>query len=308
MSDVLQPEASALAVPPLYTFNASALGLGGYFTVGTKQVLVPSIASVALSSAGGEGSITVDNYDQNGISFSRAASSVSGLQVSPNKYTTIADVQISNLNVLGQFQVAFMRATLTSDRELLSSDPNREAVHDRARFKVEVMYRGIFIDNKEVLPEYDAEIVSTPTYPEFVNIVKTKQATPRDRWIVENVEKKSGAIQGSVIGLARRDGVEHYRGIPVKGLGKVHLGDLAVKPDRRRLSLFRLQFAPGAFEGFGGGTEPVQPIQDVAGGSQPMEGLPENVQAFEVNALSGGGGFGTLSGGDTNTNGAPIWP
>ena len=305
MSEVLRTEreaAGSINAPPFYTFNASALALGGFFRRANndKPILVPSLASVSLSSSGGEGAAMIDNYDQDGVSFTRASSRVTGYEVSPNKFTTIANVQISNLNVDEAFQIAFMEATLTSDREVLTRDPDKEAHQNRTRFEVRVMYRGIVINGKEVLPEFDAEIVTASAYSDFAHVVRTK-VSKNDANLISKVEERSGAIRGSVIALAHRDGRKHGlhgRRIPVEGIGHAHLGELAVKPDRRRLSLFRLDFKGGAFARHDEGELEPRPLASAqAPDAQPM-----------LLTMADGDGYGTLSGGDTNTNGAPIWP
>ncbi|HYO76237.1 MAG TPA: hypothetical protein VE010_07205, partial [Thermoanaerobaculia bacterium] len=131
-----------------YTFNASAIALGGYFTRGGRQILVPSLASVALAPTGGEGWANVTNYDQDGIAFTRAESRVSGYETSRNFFTTYSDIYITNLSVFDTVRVAMMHAAVTSTR-----DTNCPA--DEATFQLHASYRGIEIDGYEVVPEID---------------------------------------------------------------------------------------------------------------------------------------------------------
>jgi len=71
-----------------YVFNASAIGLGGILT-SPKRKIIPSLASVALAPTGGEGSSVVENYDEGGIAFDKAQSTVWGSSRG-NIFSTVA--------------------------------------------------------------------------------------------------------------------------------------------------------------------------------------------------------------------------
>ncbi|MEA2464440.1 MAG: hypothetical protein QOJ98_2187, partial [Acidobacteriota bacterium] len=53
--------------PVEYTFNASALGVGGFYDRDGRRFTIPSLASVALAPTGGEGTATVQDHNQHGI-------------------------------------------------------------------------------------------------------------------------------------------------------------------------------------------------------------------------------------------------
>ncbi len=304
MGDTAEQPGELAQEAPVYTFNASALALGGTLMRDNQKLIIPSIASVALSSAGGEGLVTYDNYNQDGISFSRAVSRVVGYEVAPRQYLTLANVSISNLNVRGRLQAAYMESTVISEREIKSPDPAFEATADRTKFRVRVMYRGVIIsdDTLTQIPEYDAEITNCPDYATFVTDLLPKSKNPGR---VLTIQAKSGPIHGSVLALDHGNAALAPRPphkIPVRGFGRVHLGDFVVKPDRRRVSLFRIELDPSEGAGF------LPPDPGAGGGFQPTDtdGAFMAVQLMADAASSGDSG--SISGGETNSNGAPIWP
>ena len=130
--------------PKDFTFNASALGIGGVLQYPDRTIVVPSLASVALPPTGGEGSSLVENYCRDGISFTRAETRVTGYPVGGGPtHTTVCDILITNLNVFDTLKVAMMTATLTSTHDSRDSK-------DDSRFDLRAMYRGVMVGEDQV--------------------------------------------------------------------------------------------------------------------------------------------------------------
>lgn len=262
-------------VPKDFTFNASALGLGGVLEYDDRTIVVPSLASVALPPTGGEGSVVVENYSRDGVSFTRAESRVTGYPVGKGAtHTTYCDILITNLNLFDTLKVAMMTASLTSTH----STP------DESRFELRAMYRGVQIGDDEIVPEYDLDLVDCSTYELFAKRVTADRAlesyaeqfdVPKKKLAAaaQNQQPLHGAIVKELRGGAK-DLERKAHKIIVPGFGKLHFGELLVKPGRRRLNLLRIDFTKkGKFEG--GSTAPT-------------------------------GGAMTLGSGDGN--GVPVWP
>jgi hypothetical protein len=144
-----------------YAFNASALGLGGIIERGRTTTVIPSLGSVVLPSTGGEGSAEIRNYDCNDISFSTLQTRVGGYQVASDLFSTYSDILISNLNVFSRIRVGIMQLTLTSTRQVNSEQ-------SEARFEIRASYRGVSIDDDEIIPQLDMDMCSFETYGQFL--------------------------------------------------------------------------------------------------------------------------------------------
>jgi hypothetical protein len=298
--------------PTEYTFNASALGLGGYFTRDGKRVLVPSLASVALAPGGGEGWSRVTNYDQDDISFSHAESRVAGYETSSHRFTTYSDILITNLSVWGQFKVAMLHATVTSSRDIKGDD--------EADFHLQATYRGVEVDGCEIIPELDVDICRSSRYAEMAEAEAARLDEPRPEATAEVVteadvkewerireRRRKAILRGEPIRSTLLRDLQ--KGRPAEHLGKagknvllvpkfasVHFGELLVKPGRRRVNLLRFDFDT-RFADFGRETR-------LAGVAD--EGSDTTVSAFAARAISQNSG--TLAVGSGEGNGDPVWP
>ncbi|HEY0157171.1 MAG TPA: hypothetical protein VGF28_07790 [Thermoanaerobaculia bacterium] len=287
--------------PTDYTFNASALGVGGYFVRDGKKVLVPSLASVALAPGGGEGWSRVTNYDQDDISFTHAESRVAGYATSPRRFTTYSDILITNLSVWSTFQVAMLHATVTSTRDLDSDD--------EAQFHLQATYRGVEVDGCEIIPELDIDICHASRYQALAEaetaLLDSRRAATTEQ--VEALARRRKAMQrGEPIRTTLlRDLQKGRRGehlgkagrnvLVVPNFASVHFGELLVKPGRRRVNLLRFDFGtrlPAFAEG------------DIAGFA--AEGSDTVLTEFATRALSQNSG--TLAVGSGDGNGDPVWP
>ena len=273
-----------------YTFNASALGLGGVLHHGRRKTVIPSLASVALPPTGGEGSALVENYDRNGISFTRAESRVAGYPIRDTYFTTYSDILVTNLSVFDRFTVAVMHLTVAS---------SRDTRHDETQFSLHAMYRGVAIDGDEVVPDLDIDLCVNSDYDRLAGEL-AGEVEP-DLAAVDEKKKRLLAgigrrepIRSSLIRslqIRPRDGnydVEQRKGnvLRVPGFATIHFGELLVKPGRRRVNLLRFEFS-GRIE------------------ADHLEAVPAaRLEALESHADGGG----TLTVGSGDGNGAPVWP
>jgi len=269
-----------------YNFNASALGVGGYFIRDGKQTLVPSLASVALSPDGGEGSTYVTNYDRDGISFTRAESRVSGYETSPGFFTTRSDIYLTNLSVFGQVNIGLLQATVTSTRDL----DDREA--EEAKFMLHASFYGIDVEGVGIVPKIDVDVCEA-SYKEIREKAKRQlDSAP------ESEEKKHAMaavdrgepIRSTMLESMNLTHPDHRPGfakegkhvLKVPGFAKIHFGELLVKQGRRRVNLIRFDF------------------NNVSDQETPRS-------AFVANALVlPSSGSLTVASGDGN--GEPVWP
>ena len=268
-----------------FTFNASALGMGGVIdhADGTRTV-ISSLASVALSPTGGEGSSIVENYSKNGISFSRAESRVAGYETSPDQFTTYTDIFITGLSVLERLKVALMQVTMTSTRNLADTESTDST------FDLRAIYRGVDVDGEEIIPAIDLDLCGASTYDDFARTLVNNgpkyaaQLNVTETELSDALVRRRDPVVGSVVaGLHRSDRslVHHHNKLLVPGLGSVRFGEFLVKPGRRRINLLRFTFGPN--------------------------GNPGQPTAARLTA-GDGGDSGSLTVGSADGNGVPVWP
>lgn len=275
-----------------YTFNASALGLGGLLQRGRRKIALPSQAAVALSPTGGEGSAYVENFASNGISCTRAESRVAGYSSRETYYTTYSDILITNLSVFDRLTVSLMHLTVAS---------TRDTRNDESSFSLHAMYRGVLLDGDEIIPELDFDMCINSDYRRLAAAITDDTGKPaveekNNKKMVDAIGRHE-PIRSSVIRSLQirptdnQDDVEVRKGnvLNVPGFARIYFGELLVKPGRRRVNLLRFQFAPNS----------------VAVESDHLEAVPLSaMQNFE--AADGSGG--TLTVGSGDGNGAPVWP
>ena len=305
-----------------YSYNASAIGLGGTIRKGNRTTVVPSLASVCLASAGGEGSACVENYYKDDISFSRAESRVAGYSVARGfrgrRHYTYADVFISNLKIFDRLKIALMQATVTSTRDIDSDNPFTELLPDSTRFSVRVIYRGIEVDGEEVVPDVDWDLCHAETYDNFTRLLKSREHVPAG---IKNLLGGGAeqAVQAPEVIDAETAATELIRrrpqvvvdrdrppisgplvSFPGKGnglklgqFGKARFGDLIVKPDRQRVSLLRLNLDSDWI--------PSSPDSTTQRFSLALNSTTDD------GSDGGDGGGGDVTSGDGGSNGVPIW-
>lgn len=280
---------------PSFTYNASAIGIGGLLNRGGTPVVVPSLASVALAPTGGEGGSTVYSYNQDGISFNRAQTTVSGTTSPDGKvHTTYTDVVITNLTVFDRLHVDFLRASVqsVSDMNVTPGTALTTAIatiEPRFTFTAEIV--GMFVDDQEVIPTLGLTYLNgNPTYGMLGNELLASMPMYRNRFGWTPTEESELAlarannqpIRCSMLETTRLPQVKGFK-LTVPKLGHVHLGEVIVKPGRRRINFLRLDVdrndAFSAVSNLVGRT-------DAAGGTE----------------------VGTLTIASIEGNGSPSWP
>ncbi len=257
-----------------YAYHASAVGLGGVLSSGNARTVIPSQASVALAPTGGEGSAVVENYNQHGVSFSRAECRVVGTEVGDGVFTTYADVFITNLTVFGRLRIALMAATVTSTRSLEAGESN---------FDVRLMYRGVTVGNDEIVPVLDVDLCKAPTYGAVLNQLGADTEGYADSFGVDPAALRNAlgspdpqaAIGGTLVrGFQSPYGAAiaaQSRGaVVVPDVGIAHFGEFLFKPGRRRVNLLRMKLfdrSESTLEAGGDGG-------DLTGGSVEGNGTP----------------------------------
>lgn len=295
-----------------YHYNASTLGLGGVLKhPNGATTIIPSLASVALAPTGGEGFSEISNYDRDGVSFSSARSRVTGYEsAGSGRFTTTSDVYITNLNLFGRVKAAILQTSISSTRDVLEGGEITEQSNpDNARFSMHSLIRGLTIDGVEVIPEFDLELCECRTYEQFTNRIGGNSVGQYARQFgvdetdLQNVlTANAQPIRASFVkdiqhGSTDKFGPRKGFKLPVKNFGKVHLGELIVKPGRRRVNLLRIEFDSAlAF------TENVFTATKTAFAAAELEGTSEGTSE----ALSSDWGSMTVMSQDSN--GAPSWP
>lgn len=261
--------------PVEYTFNASALGIGGTYVRLGREVVVPSIASVALAPSGGEGLTQVYGYNnEQGVEVASAFSFVKGSQ-SPEAFTTESEIDMVGLSLFGRVFIRHMYARVKSTRGI------DEKGVDEAAFEVTATYEGVRVDNCEVEPYVDADTCRA-TYATHHSVI-TRQvpfdaSTPGPSLERGDPLRRSVVSDLSVNGTAVTVGTGPYI-LDVPGLGLMHFGELLVKRGRRRVNLVRFEL----------------------GADRRSKAATPRRDAF-------GAGSGVLSIGSTDGNGEPVWP
>jgi len=259
-----------------FTYNASAVAGGGVIE---KQdgsfLIVPSLAPVALSPAGGEGVTIQQNYSSPEISFSFAETRVFGREIAKNVFFTETNVYITNLRVLDVLTIAALQANVKSTRTILVDDHD-----DDHEFELDASYVGVVVHDPKshsshpVAPKIDVSMKGLKRYRDLTKLVDktTRAAKPKllDRFdtasedklrealgkgrpvlgsLVDSVDDEVPAVRGGVR-LARKN---HKLHIP--GVGVVRFGELMLKPGRRRVNLLRFKFGPDDVLSLRGGSE-----------------------------------------------------
>jgi len=266
-----------------YNFHANALGLGGVLRSGGVKTSLPSLASVVLAPTGGNGSAVVENYNANGISFTRAESRVFGSEVSDTIYTTHSDVYITNLTIFDRLRIALMSATLSSTRDVNLPDSS---------FEINLVYRGISIDGAEIIPILDGTLSGSPTFRDVQAALNSNVNEYASRFgmtptalldVIENPSPREPISGALVRDFTVPNGValtHSGHAVDVPGVGRAHFGEFLFKPGQRQVSLLRIKI-----------------------GSGPATGDTDG-RNFSV-LSSGGGDDGDLTGGYLEGNGSP---
>ncbi len=290
---------------PSYAYNASAIGLGGVIRRGDISTVVPTVASVCLAPAGGEASISYENYNRHDISFTKAQARVGGYEAPAvngglRRHITYADIYLSNLKIFDRLKITFMQATITSSREVGNERPPQELEHDLTEFEINVLYRGVVIDGVEVFPDVDANLCGAKKYGAFADLMAQRQdlllsdeagITPAE---LAELKRDRKPFNGSLIRKIENAPSSKGHKVPLRQFGNAKFAELLVKPDRQRFSLLRLDLNSD--------WSTVRPQND-----GPMFAASADGEIL-ANAAGDDGQGGALSGGGGGSNGVPIWP
>jgi hypothetical protein len=266
-----------------FTYNASALGLGGVVNIDGQRTVISSLASVALAPTGGEAHAVQSNYFNKGIGFDRAESHIYGFDDGNGRYTTYSDVTISGLNLFNRLRIGLMRATVESKHDL-SANPAEST------FRLTAEYRAVDIDGYEVVPEIDIDLAETyDTYKKTrdhllgpqTNTVETTPPPPLSTSLVKDLAVRPVSARNAMPQKAKA------YGLTVPNFGRAHFAEYLVKPGRRRVTLLRLDL--NSLQQL----EPVEPPQP--GTEPPPPGSSQQQYDGEVSMTS-------LDG-----NGSPPW-
>jgi hypothetical protein len=263
-----------------YTFNASALGVGGRYVRGGQEIVVPSLASVALAPTGGNGTAEVTDYSSEAISFKSARSRVSGRSnIDGTVFATESEIVIEGLNIFNKLSVRKLRALVTSTRSTNRGD-------EEGIFSVNAEYEGIMVDNCVVAPAID-DARCKATYGEHRSQVLSSHGAPFATGGPPEAEDLPG-LRGDIVrtSVVKELPVQFLPGACVKtdgrnvltipGIGRIYFGELLVKRGKRRVNLMRIELGP-----------------------QPGEDRTATPYVADSGMLSIGSGDG---------NGEPIWP
>ena len=261
-----------------YTFNASALGIGGRYTQRGREIVVPSLASVALASTGGDGSTEVGEYKSEAIAFKSARSRVSG-RCDGSVYTTQSEIVIEGLSIFNKVSVRKLRAVVTSTRD--ASRPDEEGT-----FEVDAEYDGVMADDCVVVPlvhdkghrnatyrDHLKQVMSSKGSSYAVGGTGTEVSADRGDSVRTSIVKELPAQILPAAGIETDGNV-----LMVPGIGRIYFGELVAMRGKRRVSLMRVELGPKEGEG------------------RLMAATPYVADS------------GSLSIGSGDGNGEPIWP
>lgn len=329
-----------------YYYTTNALGLGGVLKhPDGATTIVPSLASVVLPSSGGEGFSEVTNYNQRGVSFSNARSSVLGYDSDYRTFTTRADAYITNLNLFGRLKADILQTSIISTREVVQERDLQKDVQvdlqaalnpDAVRFSMHAMIRGLTIDGVEVIPELDLELCECRTYKQLAQKLAGRIAGESAHQSADTCLSQDGpeaeeqdiAVPANATPIfascfrdlhhQRTDKLGPKKGfkLPVKDFGNVYFGELIVKPGTRHVNLLRIEFdSPHAFGKSASvpkrkGSKVAEKFLKVqamnTGGAGIDAGQLSNVTAeAQAGSTYDGGTMTVLS---HDSNGVPIWP
>jgi hypothetical protein len=276
-----------MSQPVEYTFNASALGLGGRYVRFGRQVVVPSVASVALAPTGGQGSAQVYNYNNDeGVEVASASSFVKGYEYD-GVFTTESEIDIIGLSLFGRVFIEHMSAKVMSTR-----DTNVDGI-DEATFQVSAAYEGVVVDDCGVDALVDEETCKADYATHHGAVAGA--AAMNGTVLIPSLER-GDPIRRSVVADLTVNGTAVTRGgayiLNVPGIGRMHFGELLVKRGRRRVNLLRFELGAPA-------PSYTEELAERTAAAIPLESLQRS--AFTADS-------GTLSIGSGDGNGEPVWP
>jgi hypothetical protein len=273
-----------------YLFHANALGVGGAVTSGNRRNVIPSHAAVVLSAAGGYGSSTSENYDENGVSFSLAKTTVVGGEIAPGIFQTYADVLITDFTVYDQLN--FPRLRIAKMKGEMTSTRNVDL--DESHFDVHLTYSGINVDGVVVEPLLDIELSGAATFGDVARTLSTDLAGYANRFGIAPLQLQSAltapagaqSVSGALVKGFRPPGSTTLTSsgcvLSIPNVGRANFGEFEFRPGDRRIRMLYLKLQQ----------------------SRPFElALDAGAGALASAAPAGGGGF--VVAGAVEGNGSP---
>jgi hypothetical protein len=296
-----------------FSYNASAVAAGGVIALANgRTVVVPSIASVALSPSGGEGTTIARNFYSDELSFSYAQTHVEGYRIAENTFLTRTNVCITNLRVLNALSIASIQATVTSMRRV--NDPADPADDDH-EFDLEASYYGVETVNDAngpcaIAPLVNISMRNVKRYGDVSNLLA---ARPNIAELFDSTRAKLAAaldakapVLGSLVDhvdhgpsarVFRAPGKPHKLVIP--GVGVARFGEVMLKPGRRRVNLLRIKLGEDAQRELVADNEETQAEAREEMRAMLLEGPEDDPSQYSGGSMT----FGSVEG-----NGSPLWP
>jgi hypothetical protein len=186
-----------------HQFHAQAIAIGGD---------VPTAGAVALAPAGGDGNVSVEHYDSNGIRFDQAATSVRGTDDGRAAVTT-AMVTLRNIDILGRIHIDEISARISGGQARGAAE---------AVITIDILrFRNVVVDGRQILVRPDAgKLNKTRT---FVALRGGDNDPPLSL---------STAL------------IPDDQSLEVPGIGTLYFAEVLVKPGERSVTMIRIEFEP----------------------------------------------------------------
>jgi len=251
-----------------FNFHATTLALGGQLEGADRKArYISSQASVSLPTDGGVGESTVQDFEQDGISFYRAESRVFGNAFENRIFKTYANTSVYGLNIDDLIQVDVLSSTVTSINERVGDC----ATESKISFDVNIV--GLVIDGLPIEVELETESFRrNATFGDYIGsfpkmteaeVAKyaaaynwsfndCKTVTQQDGLEVTSYHVPAACQNGLRASVVCRTTPElrpgEVRGITRQGFtievanfGLIHLGEVLMIPGRRSINLLRIE-------------------------------------------------------------------
>jgi hypothetical protein len=233
-----------------FAFHANALAAGAVIERGQVIANTPSIGSVVLATAGGEGRTAVSNYFSEELELANAETRVAGRRFvvrdprsgkEETRFTTWTSVLMKGVSIFGRVNVGEMGLSLSSTRGFEDSDD-----HD---FDIVIWFRDVRVDGKKLEIGIDEALMRMRRYDDLRAFVKEKKAAASLAKRHDAAGDELAAAVGnrkpvrvSLVHSIRGWEAESLATIHVRGLGTFRFGELMLKPGQRRINLIRATF------------------------------------------------------------------